>query len=143
MEASVRAFFERYASLFNRALAGEADMDEVATLYAPEFVAASPAGVVAGKNDEHLRQVMAQGYERYRAIGTKGMRVRDVRLSPIDEHHCLAHVAWTATYSRKDLPDVTIDFEVHYLVQQLGGEPRVFGWIAGDEEALLREHGIV
>ena len=142
MEAGVRAFFERYANLFNRALAGEADLDEVAALYAPEFIAASPAGVMAGKNDEQLRQVMAQGYARYRAIGTKGMRIRQVRLSPIDEHHCLAHVAWTATYTRKDQPDVAIDFEVHYLVQQLDGEPKVFGWVSGDEDALLRAHGI-
>ena len=42
------------------------DMDEVASLYASEFIAASPAGVMAGKNDDQLKQVMAQGY---RAIG--------------------------------------------------------------------------
>jgi hypothetical protein len=35
-----------------------------------------------------------------------------------------------------------IDFDVHYLVQQLNAEPKVFGWISGDEQALLREHGI-
>lgn len=142
MEASVTAFFERYASLFNRALAGETDMDAVAALYAPAFVAASPAGVVTGKNDAQLRQVMAQGYARYREIGTRGMRIREVRLSPIDEHHCVAHVAWTATYARGNR-DVAIDFEVHYMVQLLDGEPKVFGWISGDEEALLREHGVI
>jgi len=65
-----------------------------------------------------------------------------VRLSPIDDQHCLAHVAWTATYARKDRPDLTIDFEVHYFVQKLNEEPKVFGWVSGDEEALLREHGI-
>lgn len=143
MEANLKAFFERYESLFNRALAGKADMDEVAALYAPEFIAASPAGVMAGKNDDQLRQVMAQGYARYRAIGTKGMHVREVRLSPIDELHCLAHVAWTATYAREGQPDVAIDFEVHYLIQQLDGEPKVFGWVSGDEEALLKEHGVI
>ena len=51
-------------------------MDEVAALCASEFIAASPAGVVTGKNDEQLKQVMAQAYSRYRAIGTKGMRIR-------------------------------------------------------------------
>jgi hypothetical protein len=35
-----------------------------------------------------------------------------------------------------------IDFDVHYLVQQLDAEPKVFGWISEDEQALLREHGI-
>jgi len=97
MEASVRKLFERYESLFNRALGGEADMGEVASLYASEFIGAAPVGVRAGKNDDEFRQVMAQGYAHYRAIGTREMRIRGIRLSPIDELHCVAHVAWTAT----------------------------------------------
>lgn len=143
-EATIRDLFDRYARFFERSLAGDIDMDEVASLYASDFIAASPAGVMTGKNDDGFRQVMAQGYAHYRAIGTKAMRVRGVRLSPIDEHHGVAHVAWTATYAREDLAEVAIDFEVHYLVQQLGdGGPKVFGWVAGDEQAVLKEHGIV
>lgn len=143
METSVRKFFERYERAFNQALGGDMDLDEVAALYAPEFIAASPAGVAAGKNDDQLRQVMAQGYACYRAIGTKQMRIRDVRVTTLDEHHCVAHVAWTAVYARRDRPDVEIDFDVHYFVQQLDAEPKVFGWVSGDEEALLRERGII
>ena len=142
MEASVRKFFDRYEKVFNQSLGGRTDMDEVAALYASEFVAASPAGVMTGKNDEQLKQMMAQGYARYRAMGTKGMRIRDVRFSPIDDHHGVAHVAWTATYARRDQPDVAIDFDVHYLVQNLDGELKVFGWVSGDEQALLREYGV-
>jgi hypothetical protein len=142
METSVRTLFERYERVFNAALHGDVDMDDVAALYAAEFVAASPAGVMTGKNDEQLKQVMAQGYARYRTIGTKEMRIRGLRISPMDEHHCIAHVAWRATYAREDQPDVTIDFDVHYLVQQLDAEPKVFGWVSGDEQALLKEHGL-
>ena len=76
MEASVRKLFERYERVFNAALHGDVDMDDVAALYAADFIAASPAGVMTGKNDEQLKQVMAQGYARYRAIGTKEMRIR-------------------------------------------------------------------
>ncbi len=143
MEADVRAFFERYERIFNQALGDEIGMDEVATLYAPEFIAASPAGVMTGRNDDQLRQAMAQGYARYREIGTKAMRLRDVRLSPMDALHGVAHVAWTATYARKGRPDVAIDFEVHYLVQALDGDLKVFGWVSGDEQALLKQHGVV
>ena len=28
-------------------------------------------------------------------------------------------------------------------VQVLGGEAKVFGWISGDEQAVLRQHGII
>jgi hypothetical protein len=143
MESAVRKLFERYQSFFNQSLGGEMDIDEVASLYASAFIAATPSGVITGKNDDQLKQVMAQGYVHYRSIGTKEMRIRNVRLSPIDEHHCVAHVAWTATYARKDQPDVAIDFDVHYFVQQLDGEPKVFGWVSGDEQALLRKHGVI
>ena len=143
MESSVKKLFERYESVFNRSLGGDMKMDETAALYASEFIAASPAGVMAGKNNDQLKQVMAQGYARYRAMGTKEMRIRNVRLSAIDDHHCVAHVAWTATYVRKDRPEVAVDFDVHYFVQRLDGEPKVFGWVSGDEQALLRKHNIV
>lgn len=68
METSVRKFFERYESFFNQSLGGDIDMDGVASLYASDFIAASPAGVMTGKNENQLKQVMAQGYARYRAI---------------------------------------------------------------------------
>src|SRR5882757_4117740 len=143
LETAVRALFARYQRSFNRALDGDVDLDEGTSFYASAFIAASPAGIVAGTNDDQLGRIMEQGYERYRAIGTKEMRIRDVRLSPMDEHHCVAHVAWTAIYSRRDAPDIPIDFDVHYLVQKLNGAPKIFGWVSGDEQALLKEHGIV
>jgi hypothetical protein len=142
METAIRKLFERYERLFRRSLAGDPAIDEAASLYASAFIAASPAGVMTGTNDDRLRQFMAQGYAWYRSIGTKRMRIRDVRISPIDEHHCVAHVAWTAVYERGEQPDVAIDFDVHYLVQQLDGDPKIFGWVAGDEQALLKKHGI-
>jgi hypothetical protein len=52
-------------------------------------------------------------------FATHRMRLRHVRIAPIDEHHCLAHVAWTAIYERGGESSISIDFEVHYLVQQL------------------------
>lgn len=143
METALKAFFARYESLFNQALDGDVDMEEVASLYAAEFIASSPAGVMAAKNDAAFRQVMAQGYAHYRAIGTKAMRLRDVRLSSIDADHWLVHVGWAATYARKDGPDVAIEFDVHYFVRTLDGRPEVFGWVSGDEDALLRQHGII
>ncbi|MEI2807839.1 nuclear transport factor 2 family protein [Albidovulum sp.] len=143
METEVRALFDRYERVVRDALAGRIDKEETAALYAAEVIAASPAGVRSGRNDETFRQVLAQGYEHYRAIGTREMRIRALRITPIDAHHCLAHVAWRALYARDDLPETAVDFDVHYLVQVLDGAARVFGWVAGDEEAALRQHGVV
>lgn len=143
MEKIINAFFERYQDLFRQGLRDEADLARVASSYAAAFIAASPAGVNAGWNDAQLRQVMRDGFERYRRLGTKDMRLRQVRVTPIDAYHCVAHVAWTAIYDRGTNPDVAIDFDVHYLVQHLDDGPRIFGWVSGDEEAVLRRHGIL
>ncbi|PLP59188.1 hypothetical protein CYK37_11995 [Mesorhizobium loti] len=142
METSIKKFFERYVNFFNQALGGNIDGKELATLYASDFIAASPKGVMTGRNNDKLKRTLAHGYAHYREIGTKDMRIRDVRVSPIDDHHCVAHVAWAATYARDDQPDISINFEVHYLMQKVDGEPKIFGWIAGDEQELLSRHGI-
>ncbi|CAH2402864.1 hypothetical protein [Mesorhizobium ventifaucium] len=78
MDAQARKLFERYERLFRKSLAGDADMDEMTSVYAAAFIR----------------------------------------------------------------PDVTIDFDVHYLVQKLAGEPKIFGWVSGDEQEVLRKHGI-
>ena len=142
-EKRIHEFFKRYQDFFRQGLKNEADMEQVASSYATAFIAASPAGVMTGQNDGQLKQVMRQGFERYRQLGTKDMTLRGVRINPVDEHHCVAHVAWTATYDRGEAPGVSIDFDVHYLVLQLDDEPKIFGWVSGDEQALLKQHAIV
>jgi hypothetical protein len=142
VEAAVRALFERYAEFFNRAIGGTVDLDQITAVYTPEFISASPRGVMTGKNDDSLKPVMERGYAHYRAIGTKEMRIQELQITPIDDLHCFARVGWKAIYDRKGAPDVEIDFDVHYLVQNLDGHPKIFGWVTGDEEATLRKHGI-
>ena len=113
---SVEKFFERYERFFKQSLDEKMDVNEISSLYAQEFIAASPVGVMTGKNDVRFQEAMMQGYANYRKIGTKGMRVREVSISPIDELHCIAHVAWTAMYATVGKPNIAIDFEVHYLM---------------------------
>lgn len=142
MDDAVHALFDRYEALFAQALAGKADPAALAGLYAPEVIAASPMGVRAGRNDAAMIAAMAEGHAHDRAIGTRAMRIRSRRLSRIDALHCVAHIGWRAHYARPDLPETVVDFEVHYLVQVLASRARVFGWITGDEDAVLKQHGI-
>jgi len=139
----VRNFFRRYEQFFMQSLNGEVDPNELSSLYAQEFIAASPLGVMAGKNDMIFQEALEQGFEQYRKMGTQGMRVRDVSISPIDEIHCVAHVAWAATYAVAEKPNIEIDFEVSYLMQELDNALHVFGWISGNEQDLLKEYGVI
>ncbi len=143
MEEVVNKLFERYQDLFCQAIQGKADMDQITSSYASAIIGATPAGVMASQNDELFKEALKKGFDHYRSIGTKDMRIRSVRISSIDEYHCVAHVAWTACYRREDQSDLSVDFDVHYLVQNLDGSPKIFGWVSGDEQAVLKQNGII
>lgn len=142
MQQAAKELFERYARNFNDALTAEPDLEAISDLYTDTFVAASPSGIVSGKNDDELKKMMADGFARYREMGTKKMEVRHLRVTPIDELHGLAHVDWRATYD-VDGAQKVIDFTNAYLIRIDGTKGKVFGWITGDENAELKKHGIL
>lgn len=143
LEQTVHAFFERYAQLSADALEGRADLDAISALYAENMFAATPAGVFPGQNDDTLRTALGNGFEQYRAIGTRALLIESIDVHRIDEFHCIAKVGWNGVYDRGNDPDIEIRFNVHYFLQMRGDHPVVFGWISGDEEAVLKDHGII
>ena len=142
MERAITALFERYARETRAALAGAADEQAIAALYDEAFIAASPAGVRCGANSDAFIRQLVDGFSHYRAIGTKAMTVESVKVDPIDALHALARVAWRAIYDVRG-DETAIDFSNVYLVRVDARGARVFGWITGDEQAVLREHGVI
>ena len=138
---AVDDLFTRYEQAFNATLTAAPDLDAISGLYTDAFIAASPHGVMSGENDEELRKAMTDGFVRYRDMGTKKMQLTHLRVTPIDELHCLAHVDWRAIYDVRGEQKI-IDFTNVYLVRVEQGKARVFGWIVGDEDAELQKHGI-
>lgn len=141
MRQEIANLFERYEKAFNAGLRGNVDPEEVAGLYANVFLSATPSGIAAGTNDDSLMKAMKAGFDHYRAIGTRSMKVKDVRVNPIDGLHALAFVDWAAAYE-KDGKQITVPFTNAYLIRHADGATKVFGWIAGDEEAELRKYGL-
>jgi hypothetical protein len=142
LEKEILELFKTHARIFNEALAERFDAAASQALFAEAFIAASPHGVVAGKNDAEAVEAMHEGYAHYRAAGAQEMSVLNVNVTAMDDLHAMARVDWSARYKRKDASEVTINFPVTYLVQMQSGQPKIFGWVSGDEEALLKEHGI-
>lgn len=141
--AELRTFFEEYVARFNDALEGRPDLEGIAEQYTDAFLAAGPTGVMPGQNDEEFVAMLGQVYERYRAIGTQHMAVRDTHVTPIDEQHAMVRVDFHSSYVRQsDQEPVEIDFDVTYLLQRQD-RWRVFAFVAGDEEGALREHGLM
>ncbi|MCC7477107.1 nuclear transport factor 2 family protein [bacterium] len=146
-DRQIEDFFAAYSSRINAALddPGQLELKASSAAFAACFVAAGPAGVRCGSNNDELRRALPQGIEYYRSIGTRGMHALAVDHRPLDALHSIARVHWRADYVRRsDNVALSIEFEVHYLLQELQkGEPKIFAWISGDEEQAYRDHGLV
>jgi hypothetical protein len=50
---------------------------------------------------------------------------------------------WRADYARPTGEAVAIEFDVFYFVQTRDGRPKIFAFVAGDEQQALRDHGLL
>ena len=138
-------FFAVYAREFNNALADppEIDVEATAGAFADCFVGANPHGVFCGKNDEQFRAQIPLGFASYRSIGTKSMNVASLEVTDLDDYHLMVKVHWVSMYTKLDGSDERIDFDNIYFVQIIEEKPRIFGYVTGDEQKLLRERGLI
>jgi hypothetical protein len=143
MTADIDRFFREYVAAFNRSLGEAPDLETVRTAFAPCFIGAGPTGVRCGQNDDAFLEGLEQGYAFYRSIGTRSMTLVRVDLTPIDAHHQMARVFYSSEYERPDGAQVTIDFDVTYMLHIENATPQIFAWVAGDEQALFRKHGLI
>jgi hypothetical protein len=102
-----------------------------------------PLEFLCGKNDDGFRNAIPQGYEFYRNIGTKSMNIDSVNISSLDEYHSMVKVHWNALYSKRDGSEEKIEFDVIYFVQVIEEKPKIFAYITGDEQGVLREKGLI
>jgi hypothetical protein len=143
MPHNIPAFFESYANLYNRALAGEKVFGEIMSRFSNRFIAAGPQSVSTGKQDAAFRRTLARGYDFYRTIGTQRMTAKRVETTPIDANHCMAKVFYCAEYSKPDGSPLKLEFDVTYFLDVSTTKPKIFGFVAGDEMALFKQHGLV
>lgn len=137
-------FFRRYAETYQQSLGAHVETAALRAFFAEEFLALSLDGrVKAGKNDESFVAALEQGFRFIKALGTMRMDVDRVESVPIHEGHDRVRVFYVAQYRRRDATDVTIPFDVTYLLQRREGGPKIFAFIAGDEMAVYRRHGLV
>jgi hypothetical protein len=113
-------FFREYAKVYERSLGESVDVAAIRSFFAEAFVAASVSGHVAvGANNETFEQTLRSGYSFYKAIGTTSMKIDRVE------------------------SEVSVPFDVMYLLQRRSGGPKIFGFVAGDEMAIYRTQGLV
>lgn len=143
MEKNIYNFFAAYEKRFNDALKGEMDVEATANAFAPFFVEASPAGIHGGSNDQEFRKKIPQGMDFYRHIGTNTMEIVAQDVTPLDDLHYMVKIRWKATYKNKDNTDLSIEFDVIYFLQHRENQFKIFAYITGDEDQVMREHGLI
>jgi hypothetical protein len=137
-------FMADYEAHVNRALTdGHIDPEEAAAAFMGCFIAATPHEVVCNENDDRFQAAIPRGFEFYRLIGTKAMKIAALTMTELDDFHAMVKARWHSRYEREGTSEIHIDFDVIYLFHLGGDRPRIFGYIAGDEEKVLRDHGLV
>lgn len=141
----VEAFFDRYVATYARALVDKPGIDKALTAaFADYFVESSPAGVHGGKNGLVFRFMARRGFARYRKLGVESMAIDALEVTPLDGLHAMARVTWDSrTRRRSDGRLVRIRFAHHYFLTLARGRPRIFAYIATDERAIMKKHGLI
>lgn len=143
VDQKLKEFFSEYEARFNRAMAGTIETEATANAFASCFIEATPFGVNCGKNDDQFRMVIPQGYKFYRNIGTKSMKIVSLEIISLDDYHSMAKVHWQAIYNKKDGSEDAIEFDVIYFIQTIKDQLKIFAYITGDEQGVLRERGLI
>lgn len=140
----IEDFFDDYARRFNAALVeNKVDPTEAANSFANCFVEASPLGITCAANDENFLKSIPKGYAFYKSIGTLSMTINSKEITLIDDYHSMVKIHWLSEYEKKDKRRVAIDFNVFYLVQHFHKDIKIFAYITGDEQKVLREYDLI
>lgn len=140
----VSDFMAEYARLMNAGVRdGSLDADFLAGCFAAEFIGAGPGGVMAGKK-EGLTEAIAGGADAYRRMGGLAFVAEHIDTQELAPNSFMTTVRWRFDYRRPaDGRLGSIGFTNRYLVSTAQGRPEIFAWITADEQAALREHGLV
>ena len=140
----VSGFMAEYAGRMNAGVRdGRVDAPLLAGCFAADFIGASSGGVMAGRN-EGLAEVIAGGTEAYRRMGGLAFVAEHIDTQELAPNSFMTTVSWRFDYRRPaDGQLGSITFTNRYLISTAQGGPVIFAWITPDEQAALREHGLV
>lgn len=134
--------FVRYAHALNRSLAGSDEIDTIRDFYAETSLALGMDGMLKAAANEELGTILAHVHDFYIRVKVQSMAVERLEVSELAPGHDRVLVHFVARYLVRG-EQVAIPFSVTYLCQRRTDGPKIFGFIAGDEMAVLKDHGII
>jgi Uncharacterized conserved protein len=132
----VQRLFNGYEKAF-----AELDTKKNAEYFADTFISAGPRGAISQSKAEFL-SMAHQAADFYRSVGQTSARILTLQEVPISDGYSLVKVHWGVTF--RTTGDRLIEFDVSYLLQLTGPEPRILLFIAHqDEEQAMKELGLL
>lgn len=112
----------------------------MAGLYAEQFVAAGPKGVISQGRDQFLNNA-DKAAEFYRSVGQEAATLISAKETWFGEFYVMVTVHWGARF--KALPEL-VEFDVSYLVQLTDETPKIILFISHeDEEEAMKSLGLL
>jgi hypothetical protein len=118
--------FKKYEKAF-----AKLEFEKIAELYSDTFISAGPKGTITQNKNDFLGKAK-QASEFYRSIGQNSAKILSKRELPISNDYTMVTVHWGVTFEKTG--DEIIQFDVSYIVQETGNEPKVVLFIAHQDE---------
>jgi hypothetical protein len=133
---AVEKLFAEYEKAF-----AALDLNRTAEFFADSFISAGPSGTITLSKTEFLKEAH-KAADFYRSIGQKSAKILSLAEAPISEQYSMVKVHWGVTFQKTG--DRLIEFDVSYLVQNTGEEPKIILFIAHqDEQKAMRDLGLL
>ena len=133
---SVKRLFEEYEKAF-----AALDIAMSARFFVDTFISAGPNGTITNSKTELLKSAR-QAADFYRSVGQKSAKILSLDEQPISEQFSLVKVHWGVTFEKTG--EKLIEFDVSYLVQKIGPEPKIILFISHqDEQKAMQELGLL
>ena len=132
----IRDLFGGYEKAFDAL-----DREKSAGFFADSFISAGPRGAITQSRAEFLR-LGHQAAEFYRKVGQTSAKILSLEDTGISNEYSLVKVHWGVTFRKTG--NRMVEFDVSYLVQKTGPEPKIILFIAHeDEEQAMKELGLL
>jgi hypothetical protein len=125
MDPRIAKLFADYGKSFDAL-----EMRRVAGLYAEDFIAAGPGGVISQSRDAFLENA-DKAAEFYRSVGQQSAEMLSARETWFGDKYVMVTVHWGVRFA--SLPDL-VEFDVSYLVQLTDAEPKIILFISHEDE---------
>lgn len=134
MDKRIEKLFADYGKSFSKL-----ELQRTAELYADDFIAAGPKGIISQKREEFLANA-GKAAEFYRSVGQQSAKALSMKDTWFGEDYVMVTIHWGVTFEKLDKP---VEFDVSYLVQLTEAEPKIILFISHeDEEEMMKELGL-